>query len=109
VHVVRRVRYRLYRGATGDWYLGYSEWDGAGYGVVQPATGPFAAYSRRATATGVLLRYFDASGAELSAPAEASRIVRVEVSARAAGAGGMSDVSAGVGDAQAVTVRLRNR
>ena len=109
VHVVRRVRYRLYRGATGDWYLGYSEWDGATYGVVQPASGPFAAYSTRAATTGLLLRYFDVNGAELAAPDEASRIVRVEVSARAAGDSGMSDVSPGVGDAQAVTIRMRNR
>ena len=108
-HVVRRVRYRLYRAGSGDWYLGYSEWDGAGYNVVQPVSGPFASYSRRSANTGLLLRYFDADGIEVPAGDDVTRITRVEVVARSVESGGLSDGSGALRDAQNVTVRVRNR
>ena len=108
-HVVRRVRYRLYRASAGDWYLGYAEWGGAGFSVVQPVSGPFASYSRSAMTTGLLLRYYDADGAVLSSTDDVSRITRVEVVARSAAAGGLSEDGAPSRDAQDVTVRMRNR
>jgi hypothetical protein len=109
VHVVRRVRYRLYRAATGDWYLGYSEWDGSGYTVVQPVSGPFAAYSRSAASTGLLMRYLDANGVEVTPDADVRQITRVEVVARSVSSGGLSTDAAELRDAQDVTVRVRNR
>ena len=109
VHVVRRVRYRLYRAATGDWYLGYAEWDGAGYAVVQPVSGPFAAYSRSAATTGLLLRYLDANGVEVTPGADVRQITRVEVVARSVLSGGLSTDAAELRDAQDITVRVRNR
>ena len=108
VHVLRRVHYRLYRASTGDWYLGYSEWDGSAFAVIQPVSGPFSSYSRRAANTGLLLRYLDADGLEVSSPLDASRIARVEVVARAGSAAGLSGTGR-VDDAQAVTVRPRNQ
>lgn len=109
VQALRRVRYRLYRSSTADWYLGYSEWDGAAYIVSQPVSGPFAAYSRRSASTGLSLRYFDAGGIELFSVSDVSRITRVEVVARAVTAGGLSTDAEPLRDAQDVAVRLRNR
>jgi hypothetical protein len=109
VQALRRVRYRLYRSSAPDWYLGYSEWDGAAYSVSQPVSGPFAAYSRRSASTGLSLRYFDAGGIELFSVSDVSRITRVEVVARAVTAGGLSTDTEPLRDAQDVAVRLRNR
>ena len=108
VRIVRRVRYRFYRSGTSEWYLGYSEWDGAGYGVVQPVSGPYAPYSRRGT-SGLTLRYFDASGYSVTAQTDAPRIVRVDVVVRGASRQSLSGPSASVTDSQAVSVATRNR
>jgi len=107
VRLLRRVRYRFYRASTGDWYVGYSEWNATGFTVVQPVSGPFAAYSSRG-ASGVALRYFDENGAELLDPGDAARITRVRVAARGAARGTLSGTRA-VTDSQAVGVRVRNR
>ena len=109
VHVVRRVRYRLYRASTGDWYLGYSEWGGASFSVVQPVSGPFAPYSRRAVNTGLLLRYFDGDGGEVTSQTDVRRITRVEIVARSAEVGQLSDDTTAARDAQDITVGVRNR
>jgi hypothetical protein len=107
VRVLRRVRYRFYRASTGDWYLGYSEWSGVGFTVVQPVSGPFAAYSSRG-ASGVSLRYVDENGAAVVDPADAARIARVRVAARGVVRGSLSAARA-ITDSQSVGVRLRNR
>jgi hypothetical protein len=109
VRVLRRARYRLYRASTGEWYLGYAEWDGTAFGVVQPVSGPFASYSRQAGVSGIALRYFDEAGAELTPPTDAVRIARVEVVARAPAGVGLSQVPQAIVDSQAVTIRVRNR
>ena len=107
VRVLRRVRYRLYRAGTGEWYLGYAEWDGTAFGVVQPVSGPFASYSRTTAASGLALRYFDDVGAALMPADDPARIARVQVVARSLAGGGLSNMS--TTDSQAVTVRPRNR
>jgi hypothetical protein len=107
VRVLRRVRYRFYRAGTGDWYLGYSEWAGSGFSVVQPVAGPFASYSRRG-ASGLALRYVDENGAELIDPGDAVRIARVTIVARGVGRGTLAETGA-VTDSQTVGVRVRNR
>ena len=107
VRVLRRVRYRFYRAGTGEWYLGYSEWAGTGFSVVQPVSGPFASYSRRG-ASGFALRYFDTTGTELLDPADASRVARVSVVARAGVRAALSGQPVSVIDSQAIGVRMRN-
>ena len=109
VHVLRRVRYRLYRASTSDWYLGYSEWDGARFSVVQPVSGPFAPYSVRAGSSGLFLRYLDDAGNPLTLATDAARIARIEVVARAALGRGLSETAGGYRDSLAVTIRVRNR
>jgi prepilin-type N-terminal cleavage/methylation domain-containing protein len=108
VRVLRRVRYRFYRAGTGDWFLGYSEWDGAAYSVVQPVSGPFAPYSRGA-ASGLALQYLDTAGAPVLAGDDASRIARVSVIARGSVRESIASVTARVVDSQSISVRLRNR
>jgi hypothetical protein len=108
VRVLRRVRYRFYRASTGDWYLGYSEWDGTAFSVVQPVSGPFAPYSRRG-ASGLTLRYFDAQGAPLTPPDDASRIARIDIAVRGAVRESLAGPSVALSDSQAVSVAVRNR
>jgi Tfp pilus assembly protein PilW len=109
VHILRRVRYRLYRSSTSDWYLGYSEWDATAFTVVQPVSGPFAAYARGAGASGLVLRYLDDAGAVVTAADDAARIARVEVVARAEIGAGLSATTRAYLDSLTVTVRVRNR
>jgi len=108
VRFLRRVRYRFYRAGTGDWYLGYAEWNGTAFGSVQPVSGPFASYARGARG-GLSLRYFDEAGAELSSSSDASRIARVEIVARGVAAAGLSGAAIPARDSESVGVRLRNR
>ena len=108
VHVLRRVRYRLYRTSTSDWYLGYSEWDGAAYTVVQPVSGPFAPYSRRVGSSGLMLRYLDDVDVPVTLLVDAPRIARIEVVARTEVGRGLS-ASQAIVDSQTVAVRVRNR
>jgi hypothetical protein len=108
VRVLRRVRYRFYRASTGDWYLGYSEWDGTAFSVVQPVSGPFASYSRRG-GSGLTLRYVDAQGAPLTLQADASRIARIDIVVRGAVRESLAGRSVALSDSQAVSVAVRNR
>lgn len=108
VRLMRRVRYRFYRAGTGEWFLGYSEWDGAAYSVVQPVSGPFASYTRR-DSSGLTLRYYDSSGADVLVGSDASRVARVSVVARGATREAIASSTARVVDSQTITVRVRNR
>ena len=106
--ILRRARYRFYRASTGDWYLGYSEWDGTAFGVVQPVSGPFATYSRRG-GSGLTLRYFDDQGSELFTGSDPARIARIDVVARGIARAGLSGTAASATDSQSIAVRVRNR
>ena len=108
VRVLRRVRYRFYRAGTGDWFLGYSEWNGTAFEPVQPVSGPFAPYTASGQ-SGVRFRYFDATDVALPVGADATRIARVEVAAHGAGGGGLSRSGVIRRDSQTVTTRLRNQ
>lgn len=106
VHVLRRVRYRLYRSGT-DWYLGYSEWNGTELSVVQPVSGPFAPYSRRAGSSGLMLRYLDDADTPVTLATDAVRIARIEIVARTELGAGLSALQ--VVDSQHVAIRVRNQ
>ena len=108
VRVLRRVRYRFYRAGTGEWYLGYAEWDGSSFGVVQPVSGPFAGYSR-GQGSGLALRYFDESATEIFAVGDAARIARVDVAARGVPRRDLAGRLGQLTDSQSVSVRVRNR
>ena len=85
VRFVRRNRYSLYRASDGDWYLGYRRCNAIGpsiCGTVQPVSGPYRAYSRDPTQSGLLFEYFDRAGARVAT--SPTRLARVDVTARAA-------------------------
>lgn len=105
VRVVRRVRYRFYRAATGDWYLGYSEWDGTGFDATQPVSGPFAPYSRDG-ASGLSLRYFDDADTEVAG--DPGRVRRIRVVTRGALRGALGGPSATLRDSVVTSVTVRN-
>lgn len=66
VRVTRQERYSFYRAGDGSWQLGISEWSDLlrAFAPPQPVAGPFRLAALDGTRTG--MRYFDASGAELT-------------------------------------------
>jgi prepilin-type N-terminal cleavage/methylation domain-containing protein len=108
VRVLRRVRYRLYRAGTGDWVLGYSEWDGTTYSVVQPVSGPFAPYSRGGTG-GLTLRYYDTFGVELTPGDDAMRIASLALTVRGSSRESLASTAVRLADSQTVAIGIRNR
>lgn len=65
VHVTRLARFALYRSASGETNLGWSDWNAAAgaWNVIQPVTGPFLPYRAALPgASGVALAAFDSAG-----------------------------------------------
>lgn len=115
VRILRRVRYSLYRSSDAKWYLGSRRCSSVGTsacGVIQPLSGPYAAYSGGAGSSGIELRYFDVRGVRLPAPSASAQVARVEVTAR-----GKSPIPVYRGaslsnayvDSATLSVALRNR
>jgi prepilin-type N-terminal cleavage/methylation domain-containing protein len=109
---VRRVRYSLYRSSDGLWYLGCRRCaaTGTGCAAIQPVSGPYRAYSSSPGSSGLSFRYFDESGAPVTAsspsPARIDIVIRGQ-SSRAASFGG--DARTSFRDSVVVTVSPRNR
>jgi type II secretory pathway pseudopilin PulG len=113
VRFVRRSRYSLYRSSDGKWYLGYRRCNALGASVcgsIQPLSGYYKPYSSDTTKTGLLFRYFDAAGAQLSSGSDPARLARIQITARAVSAVTVTlDGSArSSGDSGVVTAALRN-
>ena len=108
VRILRHVRFDGYRAGDGRIYLGYRRC-GNGCNTVQPVAGPYGTSLRD-----VQFRYFDVTGAALSAPVfgpALSRITRVDVVLRAASLGvvDLPGVGRGVAhDSTLVSIGLRN-
>jgi hypothetical protein len=66
VRVTRPLRYSLYRGGDGAWYLGEKDWSTASgrFNTIQPVSGPFLS----AAAGGLTFAYLDSAGASIAAP-----------------------------------------
>ena len=66
LRVTRQERFSFYRAGDGSWQLGISEWSEVlhAFAPPQPVAGPFTRIAPDGARTG--MRYFDASGAELS-------------------------------------------
>jgi type II secretory pathway pseudopilin PulG len=108
IRFFRPTTYSLYRTSTGDWALGSSVCTGGRCGVRQPVSGP---YQPRASATppGIVMRYFDASGAETSGP---STVARIDITARTRSAAPLEVAHIrGVRyrDSLAISIAVRNR
>jgi hypothetical protein len=113
VRFLRRSRYSLYRSSDGKWYLGYRRCNALGpsvCGSIQPLSGYYKPYSSDTAKTGLLFRYFDAAGAQLSSGSDPTRLSRIQITARAVSLltvtlGGSARSS---GDSGVVTAALRN-
>jgi hypothetical protein len=99
----RPVRFSLYRGSDGRWFLGMRDWSAESQrlNAIQPVAGPLRSYSAYPGQTGLRFVYRDASGAELQEPVDPGRVASVTILSRSA--------SARFEDSSAVTVALRNR
>lgn len=107
VRIVRRVRYSVYRGGDGKWYLGYRRCSGE-CAAIQPVSGP---YESR-TGPPLSFRYFTRNGASLTGHGPTVDIGRIEIVSRATYTRpfklpGMATPS--FGDSTVATVTLRNR
>lgn len=78
VRLVRRVRYSVYRGGDGKWYLGYRRC-GSACAAIQPVSGPYDSRTVRP----ITIRYFARSGASLTGTGPTSDVARIEVVVRA--------------------------
>lgn len=113
----RRVRYSLYRSASdGQWYLGYRDFVPARvpqWSAIQSVAGPLLPYAS-AGASGLRFTYRDSVGTALTAIADAPRVRRIEIEARAQTPGALRTAGAkrGAGghyvDSLRTAVALRN-
>ena len=74
VRFIRRVRYDVYRGGDGKWYLGYRRCT-SGCAPVQPVSGPYES----STGPPIRFRYFTHSGASLTGNGPTTDVARVEI------------------------------
>jgi type II secretory pathway pseudopilin PulG len=79
VRFTRRVRYALYQAANSQWYLGFSEWNGATYSTLEPVSGPYRSYASGAGASGLSFKYYDEAGSAVTTMAAATTIARVDL------------------------------
>jgi len=80
LRVTRPVRYSLYRGGDGRWYLGQRDWNVTSlrFNTIQPVSGPFASAASR----GLVFQYVDSIGAALPTPVSDPRaiaLIRVDL------------------------------
>ncbi len=107
VRFVRRVRYDVYRGGDGKWYLGYRRCTG-GCAPVQPVSGPYES----SVGPPIRFRYFGRGGASLAGTGPTTDVARVEIVSRAryqrpVRLPGLAAPL--VADSATVTVAIRNR
>lgn len=107
---VRSTRYALTQQASGQWYLGRSEYAAGAWSTETPIAGPYLAPSSSG-AGGVSLRFYDSTGVQVATTAGAAGVARVDVVLRAQGHGtsGPSGATTIVKDSVAFRVALRNR
>lgn len=104
----RPASYSLYRSTGAEWMLGYSTCAAGTCSVRQPLSGPYLPFASGGSG-GLVFRYFDAHGAPTSDP---SRIVRVDVVARARSASVLDLAHVRrqrYHDSLALSIALRNR
>lgn len=114
VRFIRRGRYSLYHAGDGNAYLGYRRCNAIGpstCSAIQPLSGPYRAYSRDPSSTGLLFEYFDATGVRLGTSPSSLALARVDITARVQSRQRLDIEGRGVtpADAATVSVAIRNR
>ena len=112
LRVTRPVRYSLYKGGDGRWYLGQRDWNvlTGRFNTVQPVSGPFLSPSGR----GLVFEYFDSAGTQLGVPvANTKAIASIRASMRGQSSTIMRAFARGAqgksADSASLAVALRNR
>ena len=112
LRVTRAVRYSLYRGGDGRWYLGLRDWNVASshFNTIQPVSGPFSSPSSR----GLVFQYVDSAGSVLLNPVSDPRsIALIRVDLRGQSRNAMRAFATGpqgkTTDSVHVAIALRNR
>ena len=115
LRITRRSRFALYRTGTGDYALGYADWNHgtAAWDVIQPVSGAFAPVNRSVpAASGVVFTVFDSTNAPMASGTLAPEAARLTVTTRTRtrGALRMDGLPRGVrSDSLSSTIALRNR
>lgn len=85
IRFFRRVRYSLYEAQDRNWYLGYRDYvpsRSPQWSAIQPVAGPLMPYASSG-ATGLRFTYRDSTGTALTSAADAPRVRRIDIVARA--------------------------
>jgi hypothetical protein len=112
LRLTRTARFALYRGGTGEYWLGYSEWQPAsGWITIQPVSGPYLAYNRTMpAASGVVFGARDTSGVPTAVPGAPAAVLTFGTRTRTSRAVRMDGIARGAyADSLASLVGLRNR
>jgi hypothetical protein len=114
LRVARPVRLSHYRASDG-WYFGVRDWNGVTqrFNTIQPVAGPLEPHSADKSRSGLVFRYADHAGQELTPPVAVERIARVDVVTRARArrpvrVDGLAGSVSGFADSSVTVVALRN-
>lgn len=115
VRFIRRGRYSLYA-SGGQWHLGYRRCNAEGppaCGTVQPVSGPYLPYRGSGDPeAGLVFRYFDASGGEITDESLSAFTARIDIVLRGSTARAVAlagDARVRYRDSAVVSVSPRNR
>ena len=115
LRITRRARLAFYRTGTGEFALGYSEWNhGSGaWDIIQPLSGAFLPLNRaNPAASGIAFTALDSSGTPIAAAAPSPRATRIGLVARSVTRGivRLDGMRRGVrADSLISVIALRNR
>ena len=115
IRFIRRARYSIYKSSDGLWYLGYRRCGASpvpSCAAIQPLSGPYRAYGKKGTASGLQFRYFDAAGVELPPGSSGTTLARVDIVLRGESARRVAmagDAQTTFRDSTIVSVSPRNR
>jgi len=82
IRFLRRARYSIYKSSDAQWYLGYRRCKILGPSVcaaIQPLSGPYRAYGKQGSESGIAFRYFDTNGVRLAAASNGLALARVDI------------------------------
>lgn len=80
VRFSRPVRYRLYQGTTGSWFMGYQDYINGSWTSIDAVSGPYRPFlAGDNTPSGLQFRYYDSLGARLISTSDKSRLSRIDV------------------------------
>lgn len=112
MRITRPLRYSLYRGSDGQWYLGQRDWNTTNlrFNTIQPIAGPFLPPS-----SGLVFKYVDTGSHPIATPVANTRsIAMIHIDLRAATRGLQRALKSGRSpsryvDSMGVWLLLRNR